>query len=179
MVDDLLPSTFRGVPCLRNAPEPLLYLYHHSSDEDVDDNYTPSSKLSGKISTILSFVKRLLWHSYLVLLHSFTVLQRTYAFLLYSQISVYDQSTATTQIGRKSLSLMILVLYLVLMVTFFTCPDTTHPRHHWEQNASGTSSSFLRNRENVPWYCGFLTSPGLVSISLFVSCMLTWKWGDF
>nr|XP_027233981.1 piggyBac transposable element-derived protein 4-like [Penaeus vannamei] len=46
-VDDPRPSTSRGVPRLRDAPDPLLYTFCHSSDEecgDSEEEYTPPAK---------------------------------------------------------------------------------------------------------------------------------------
>ncbi|ROT74363.1 putative piggyBac transposable element-derived protein 4-like [Penaeus vannamei] len=46
-VDDPRPSTSRGVPRLRDAPDPLLYTFRHSSDEecgDSEEEYTPPAK---------------------------------------------------------------------------------------------------------------------------------------
>lgn len=46
-VDDPRLLTCRGLPHLRHAPDLLLYLFHHSSDEECvepDEEYTPPTK---------------------------------------------------------------------------------------------------------------------------------------
>lgn len=96
-MDGPRPPTSRGVPHLRNAPDPILYLFYHSSNEEYveSEEYTLPTKQhrtmshSGEFSRIIWFLKCtiwLLWHTafcfYVVLL----ILRKSHVFRMLVQI---------------------------------------------------------------------------------------------
>lgn len=163
MVDDPQPSTLRDVSCLRNTPEPLLYLYCHSSDEDVDKDKIGDKwsyqRLVVFLGGLLPFFdskgnKSLLWHTALCFCTALLFYWEYMFFLSYLQISIYKtDSVAMAHSGRNPSLTPMTVIPNMTSTTLMNSYKflTSYAKCHWHQYDLGTPPLSGRKGRTASW----------------------------